>query len=119
MSVVGVWTSVRVDTCPPVPVVTEVRVVLEETCEVTAGGGSELEEGEEVVGDEEEEVDEEEDEKEDEEVVNVDEVPGSTVVDVDGGSSEEVAEGIRVASEGGKVVCPELNTAQAAATTTH
>jgi len=113
MSVVGVWTSVRVDTCPPVPVVTEVRVDLEEVCEVTAGGGSELEEGEEVV------VDEEEDEKEDEEVVNVDEVPGSTVVDVDGGSSEEVAEGIRVASEGGKVVCPELNTAQAAATTTH
>ena len=113
MNVVGVWTSVRVDTCPPVPVVTEVRVDLEEVCEVTAGGGSELEEGEEVV------VDEEEDEKEDEEVVNVDEVPGSTVVDVDGGSSEEVAEGIRVASEGGKVVCPEVKTAQAAATTTH
>jgi len=116
MNVVGVWTSVRVDTCPPVPVVTEVRVDLEEVCEVTAGGGSELEEGEEVVVDEEEEEDEEE---EDEEIVNVDEVPGSAVVDVDGGSSEEVAEGIRVASEGGKVVCPEVKTAQAAATTTH
>ena len=115
MNVVGVWTSVIVESCPPVPVVSEVRVVAEEVCEITAVGVSELVEVEEEVL--EEEVDEEE--EEDEEVVDLDEVPGSAVVDVGGGSDEEVAEGIRVASEGGKVVCPEVKTAQAPATTTH
>jgi hypothetical protein len=111
MNVVGVWTSVTTETGPPVLV--EVRVLLEDVCEVTADGGSEL------IDVEDEAVDEKEEVREDEEVINVDEVPGSAVVDVGGGSDEEVAEGIRVASEGGKVVCPEVKTAQAPATTTH